>query len=114
MPRERKGFKVLEGPPGVGVQTTLQAEHTLVLRNETALRFSRFARTQTRNGPRHIPLVKVLAPSEYPVTALVGGYAQEIEPEHEDGLGMARLSLPQEESRLVVGPYEFQLFPVFA
>lgn len=107
MSPERKGFRVLEGLPGIGVKVTLQVDHTLLVRNETALRLSRYAKM----GPRYTPLVKVLAPSDYRVISVVDGLDRRMHTEHEDGLGTTRLSIPQDTSRLIVGPYEFHLEP---
>ncbi len=97
--------KATEEDQGRSIQTTLLRDQTLVVRNELAIRLDRFGEFATETGINVFPILKIIVPAEYTITTTRNGFPRTMATFYADGLGTARVSLPEAQRRVDIADY---------
>lgn len=94
-----------EEEQGRRIKAILLKDQTLVIRNEIAIRLDRFGEVATEAGINVFPILKIIVPAEYAITVMRNGYQRPMSTYYADGLGIAKVSLPEARRRVDIADY---------
>lgn len=97
--------RATEEDQGRRIKTTLLRDQTLIVRNEVVIRLDKFGEVATETGINVFPILKLIVPAEYTITTTRNGFQRHMTTFYADGLGTARVSLPEAQRRVDIADY---------